>query len=368
MDLTRGDTATGHPVRVSCASTRLAPACMSGLRGYCADVRAVVITKPGDPDVLAVAGRARPRPGPARPARRGRSGRRQPGRPAPARGPLPAARRAHPRGRGSRSRARSSRAVGAARGRRPRRWATASRRCSPAAGTPSGSPCRPSSRCASPTACSTRRRRRSARGARDGVVEPAGRPAVSRRDRCWCAAAPAGSGRVAVQLARALGTRVLATAGGPQRTARVRGARCRRRRSTTASPDLVDRVLDATDGRGVDVVLDVLGARRPRGQPGDARRRRPPRRHRDAAGPARGARPVGAAGQAGQRSWARRCARARSSRRSRSWTASAGTCGRSSPTGRCGPSCTRACRFDQAADAHRLLESGEAFGKVLLIP
>lgn len=68
-----------------------------------------------------------------------------------------------------------------------------------------------------------------------------------------------GVGTVAVQLARTLGVRVLATAGGPQRCAAVRalGAdvvvdhRARRVR---------EDVLAATDGRGVDVVLDVLGA------------------------------------------------------------------------------------------------------------
>ena len=42
--------------------------------------------------------------------------------------------------------------------------------------------------------------------------------------------------------------------------------------------------------------------------------------------------------------------------------------GRSSRTVPCTRSCTPASPFDQAADAHRLLESGEAFGKVLLIP
>ena len=65
MDLTHGDTATGHPVRVSCGSTSTLLACRwtaaglprgphRGLRGYRTGVRAVVITKPGEPDVLAV--------------------------------------------------------------------------------------------------------------------------------------------------------------------------------------------------------------------------------------------------------------------------------------------------------------------------
>ncbi|MCC2319668.1 NAD(P)H-quinone oxidoreductase [Cellulomonas xiejunii] len=69
-----------------------------------------------------------------------------------------------------------------------------------------------------------------------------------------------GVGSVAVQLAHALGHRVLATAGGAERCARVRelGADVvvdHRAQDVTAA------VLDATEGRGVDVVLDVLGGR-----------------------------------------------------------------------------------------------------------
>ncbi|MFC4613202.1 NAD(P)H-quinone oxidoreductase [Cellulomonas algicola] len=68
-----------------------------------------------------------------------------------------------------------------------------------------------------------------------------------------------GVGSVAVQLGRALGTRVLATAGGPDRVARVRelGADVV---LDHREDDLVGRVRAATDHRGVDVVLDVLGA------------------------------------------------------------------------------------------------------------
>lgn len=68
-----------------------------------------------------------------------------------------------------------------------------------------------------------------------------------------------GIGTVAVQLARAAGARVLATAGGPDRCARVRqlGAEVV---VDHREPGLVDAVLAATDGRGVDVVFDVVGA------------------------------------------------------------------------------------------------------------
>lgn len=69
-----------------------------------------------------------------------------------------------------------------------------------------------------------------------------------------------GVGSVAVQLARALGHRVLATAGGPDRCARVRalGADVV---VDHRGEDVAAAVRDATDGRGVDVVLDVLGGR-----------------------------------------------------------------------------------------------------------
>ncbi|MBO3087897.1 NAD(P)H-quinone oxidoreductase [Cellulomonas dongxiuzhuiae] len=69
-----------------------------------------------------------------------------------------------------------------------------------------------------------------------------------------------GVGSVAVQLAHALGHRVIATAGGPERCARVRelGADVV---VDHRAQDVADAVRDATGGRGVDVVLDVLGGR-----------------------------------------------------------------------------------------------------------
>jgi len=69
-----------------------------------------------------------------------------------------------------------------------------------------------------------------------------------------------GVGSVAVQLAHALGHRVLATAGGAERCERVRelGADVV---VDHRAQDVSRAVLDATDGRGVDVVLDVLGGR-----------------------------------------------------------------------------------------------------------
>jgi putative PIG3 family NAD(P)H quinone oxidoreductase len=67
-----------------------------------------------------------------------------------------------------------------------------------------------------------------------------------------------GVGSIAVQLGVALGARVVTTAGGPERVARCRALGADvvvdHRRD-----DVVDAVRAATDGRGADVVLDVLG-------------------------------------------------------------------------------------------------------------
>lgn len=68
-----------------------------------------------------------------------------------------------------------------------------------------------------------------------------------------------GVGSVAVQVAKAAGARVAATAGGPDRV-----ARCRELGADIGidhrSQDFVAVVREATGGRGADVVLDVLGA------------------------------------------------------------------------------------------------------------
>lgn len=67
-----------------------------------------------------------------------------------------------------------------------------------------------------------------------------------------------GIGTVAIQLATALGAQVATTAGGP-----ARAERCRDLGAALVidhrTEDFVERVLAATGGRGVDVVLDVVG-------------------------------------------------------------------------------------------------------------
>lgn len=68
-----------------------------------------------------------------------------------------------------------------------------------------------------------------------------------------------GIGTTAIQVAVALGARVVATAGGPDRA-----ARCAELGADVVvdhrSADFVAAVRDATDGRGADVILDVVGA------------------------------------------------------------------------------------------------------------
>lgn len=68
-----------------------------------------------------------------------------------------------------------------------------------------------------------------------------------------------GIGTTAIQVARALGARVVATAGGPERA-----ARCAALGADVVvdhrSQDFVEVVREATDGRGADVVLDMVGA------------------------------------------------------------------------------------------------------------
>nr|WP_297429757.1 NAD(P)H-quinone oxidoreductase [uncultured Actinotalea sp.] len=68
-----------------------------------------------------------------------------------------------------------------------------------------------------------------------------------------------GVGSFAVQAAHALGVRVVATAGGPERA-----ARCRELGAEVVvdhrAEDFVAAAREATGGRGVDVVLDVVGA------------------------------------------------------------------------------------------------------------
>jgi len=175
-----------------------------------------------------------------------------------------------------------------------------------------------------------------------------------------------GVGSVAIQLAAALGAHVLTTAGGAERAARCRGLG-----ATVAidyrTQDVAAVVRDATGGRGVDVVLDVLGAGA---------------LATNLESLATEGRLVVIGLQRGRR--AEIDLNVLMSKRA----AVVGTTLRSRPAaqktdlvaavrahvwpmvadGRVRPLVHARVPLDRAADAHRLLDSGEVFGKLLLVP
>ncbi|MBD8078670.1 zinc-binding dehydrogenase [Cellulosimicrobium arenosum] len=175
-----------------------------------------------------------------------------------------------------------------------------------------------------------------------------------------------GVGTVAIQLGAALGAHVVTTAGGPDRAARCRGLG-----ATVAvdhrAEDFVAAVHAATAGRGADVVLDVVGAAYLE-------------RNLDALAP--DGRLVVIGMQKGRR------AELDLGRLLTRRATVAGTTLRSRPAhqkaqivrdvlahvwpmvedGRVRPVVHERLRLDEAPRAHELLESGEVFGKVLLVP
>ncbi|MEV7973703.1 NAD(P)H-quinone oxidoreductase [Cellulomonas sp. NPDC089187] len=175
-----------------------------------------------------------------------------------------------------------------------------------------------------------------------------------------------GVGSVAVQIAAALGVRVLTTAGGPERA-----DRCRQLGADVVidhrGQDVAAAVHEATDGRGVDVVLDVLGA-------GGLEV------NLDCL--ATGGRLVVIGTQRGSRGtldlarlMAKRAYVTGSTLRGRSPQEKArvvaGVAEHVWPllaAGRVRPVIHALLPLDQAPEAHRLMDSGEVFGKVLLVP
>ncbi|PVU84078.1 NADPH:quinone oxidoreductase [Cellulomonas sp. WB94] len=175
-----------------------------------------------------------------------------------------------------------------------------------------------------------------------------------------------GVGSVAVQIAAALGARVITTAGSTERA-----ERCRQLGAELAIDhhvdDVVGAVLAATDGRGVDVVLDVLGA----GGLAD-----------NLAMLATGGRLVVIGLQRGARAeidlgllLARRLTVAGTTLRSRPAAEKAAIVAAVRANvwpmlddGRVRPVVHARLPLDQAGDAHRMLESGAVFGKLLLVP
>ena len=175
-----------------------------------------------------------------------------------------------------------------------------------------------------------------------------------------------GVGTFAIQLAAALGARVLTTAGGP--------ARCQRCLELGAdvaidhrSEEFVSRVLDETDGRGADVVLDVIGA---------------DYLARNLAAVAVGGRIVVIGLQRGARAeldlatlLAKRASIIGTMLRSRSAAEKAAIVADVTEhvwplleAGTIHPVIHARLPLDQADLAHEMLRTGEAFGKVLLIP
>ncbi|WP_158373463.1 NAD(P)H-quinone oxidoreductase [Cellulosimicrobium cellulans] len=175
-----------------------------------------------------------------------------------------------------------------------------------------------------------------------------------------------GVGSVAVQLGAALGAHVVATAGGAERAARCRelGARTVVDHRTQ---DVAAAVREATDGHGADVVLDVLGAG------GLAT---------NLAALATGGRLVVIGTQRGARAeldlgllMARRGSVIGTTLRARPLAEKerivADVREHAWPMltdGRLRPVVHARLPLSRAADAHRLLDSGEVFGKVLLVP
>lgn len=175
-----------------------------------------------------------------------------------------------------------------------------------------------------------------------------------------------GVGSVAVQLGAALGARVVATAGGA-----ARADRCRELGASTVvdhrTQDVADAVRAATDGHGADVVLDVLGAG------GLAT---------NLAALATGGRLVVIGTQRGTRGeidlgllLARRASVIGTTLRARPLAEKARIVAdvraHAWPMledGRLRPVVHARLPLDDAAGAHRLLDSGAVFGKVLLVP
>ena len=68
-----------------------------------------------------------------------------------------------------------------------------------------------------------------------------------------------GIGTTAIQLAHARGARVYVTVGSDEKCSCLRSAWRARVRSTTESQDFVEAVKELTGGRGVDLILDIMG-------------------------------------------------------------------------------------------------------------
>ena len=184
----------------------------------------------------------------------------------------------------------------------------------------------------------------------------------------WCLVhgGSGGVGTLAIQIAAALGARVIATAGGPDRAERCRALGAEAVVDHRAE-DFVARVAEITDGHGADVVLDVIGASY---------------LGRNLAALATGGRLAVIGLQQGRRAeldlgtlLARRATVLGTTLRSRpphEKAAIVAAVGRSVwpmvADGRVRPVVHERLPLRDAARAHELLESGAVFGKLVLVP
>ena len=175
-----------------------------------------------------------------------------------------------------------------------------------------------------------------------------------------------GLGSIGVQVVAALGHRVLATAGGPERVARVHALGADVVLDHRLD-DLGPAVLAATGGRGVDVLFDVLGA----GGLADNLAMLAPDGRLVVLGLQRGSRASLDLGLL----ISRRAAVIATSLRGRPHAQRAAIIAdvreRLMPLvadGRVRPVVHARMPLAQAAEAHQLLDSGDVFGKVLLLP
>ena len=167
-----------------------------------------------------------------------------------------------------------------------------------------------------------------------------------------------GIGTFAIQLAHAVGARVLTTAGSRREARRCAASSAPRSAIDYREEDFVEVVREVTDGRGCRRHPRQHGRDVPRPQRRRARHRGPARRHRPAGRHQGRARPRRPAAQARRGHRHRRCGPARSRRRRRSAPPSSSTSGRWWPTARYARSCTPRCRWRRSATAHALMEAG----------